>query len=415
MDKSYVDVWESIVAEGYLKVEADPSCQQYPESCLSGDVKALAMERQLQHTSNVTNRSLARAACEDDMAAVANLSIVADECRVTCEVEEQTWSAIAASSIPDEPFGLLPCKGLTEMTHALAQEIVAAAVMRAQPAVMAAQEQRWAKVETEAACQCDVMLPLAEGMPQQEARAASKVLTAVIARVLARPQRPKACEATKAKVQDKWSLMDGELTTFCSDCPICYEQVHRPVVLPCQHTFCADCLLRAVSEYGGLSCPLCRGPLCNGSRRHCAAADDHLPPTSHSELFHLDLDSNFGEDLDVPPQQQSNVPSHPVLFALWCLYWTPVVIYSLPLAVYCSPYFLYCHRTRVPSPRVHQEDALSVNSDAAFQDSEDYSMQVAEEPEASPRLNPSLALRAALIPLVSASPVLPHTALFSDG
>jgi len=393
-------------------VEADPSFQMYPETCFTVCAKALAMEKPFPHRSKVNN-SIAQAACEDDLAAVAALSIVADESKVTCEAEEQRWVALAASSIPDEPFGLLPCKGLPERTWLLAQEIVAAAVMRVQPAVMAAQQQRWANMETEADCRRDVMLPLAQGMPQQEARAASKVVTAVVARVLARPQKPKAHKVTQVKVQDKWSLMDDELTAFCAECPICYEQIHRPIVLPCQHSFCADCLLRAISEYGETSCPLCRGALCNGPRRHCAVGEEP-PPPGYSEFFHSDLDSNFDEDLGLPPQQQSEVPSHPALFALWCLYWTPVVIYSLPLMVYCFPYFFYRHGTRMPSAPVHEGDGLSVYSDTEFQEYEDDSMQVVEELEASPRLITSLALRAALIPPVRASPVLPHTVPISD-
>ena len=45
------------------------------------------------------------------------------------------------------------------------------------------------------------------------------------------------------------------------ECPICYEQMTKPKVLPCQHSFCFDCL-RKIADIDAkkLSCAICRSP-----------------------------------------------------------------------------------------------------------------------------------------------------------
>ena len=55
------------------------------------------------------------------------------------------------------------------------------------------------------------------------------------------------------------------LTDTLSDeflqCPLCFEQFANPKVLPCQHTFCLECLRRYVAVrtfYEYLPCPLCK-------------------------------------------------------------------------------------------------------------------------------------------------------------
>ena len=43
------------------------------------------------------------------------------------------------------------------------------------------------------------------------------------------------------------------------ECSICYEQMTKPKVLPCQHTFCLDCLTkRADITAKKISCAICR-------------------------------------------------------------------------------------------------------------------------------------------------------------
>jgi tripartite motif-containing protein 2/3 len=47
----------------------------------------------------------------------------------------------------------------------------------------------------------------------------------------------------------------------CTDneCPICFEQIQQPKVLPCNHKFCLHCLRKiACTEKNILNCPLCR-------------------------------------------------------------------------------------------------------------------------------------------------------------
>ncbi|XP_071949923.1 tripartite motif-containing protein 2-like [Antedon mediterranea] len=41
-------------------------------------------------------------------------------------------------------------------------------------------------------------------------------------------------------------------------CTLCLDRLTKPKVLPCQHTFCEDCLEQWVDRNDGLSCPVCR-------------------------------------------------------------------------------------------------------------------------------------------------------------
>ena len=55
--------------------------------------------------------------------------------------------------------------------------------------------------------------------------------------------------------------MTEELKT--NECPICYENIDRIVLLECKHEFCRDCLVKIIGfkwlrGHGTGTCPLCR-------------------------------------------------------------------------------------------------------------------------------------------------------------
>ena len=45
------------------------------------------------------------------------------------------------------------------------------------------------------------------------------------------------------------------------ECPICYEKMSQPKMLPCRHKFCLDCLKRTIDpeqDQNIVKCALCR-------------------------------------------------------------------------------------------------------------------------------------------------------------
>lgn len=254
---------------------------------------------------------------------------------------ERRWNSASEKHIVPEEFeGLPPCQGLIERTQQLARGVVAAAVDRAMPAVMAAREKHWMTVDT-ALCQhqCEGMLPLSQGLPKQQTRVAAKVVAGLVARALARipESEPSVGVCHQARSEDKWSSMDTELAGFCSDCPICFDQINRPVVLPCRHAFCADCLLRAITQYREISCPLCRGALCSED------------VGQHRESVQNESDDEFFGDDFAPSggiHEQTHVLGRSLAYrVVWYVYMAPAAIYgsivSLPVLIYLSPYYLY--------------------------------------------------------------------------
>ncbi|RWS00630.1 Zinc finger RING-type protein-like protein [Dinothrombium tinctorium] len=44
-------------------------------------------------------------------------------------------------------------------------------------------------------------------------------------------------------------------------CGICHDKMDRPYTVPCQHTFCAECISKvSINEENYRLCPLCRKP-----------------------------------------------------------------------------------------------------------------------------------------------------------
>ncbi|XP_019636978.1 PREDICTED: tripartite motif-containing protein 3-like [Branchiostoma belcheri] len=95
-------------------------------------------------------------------------------------------------------------------------------------------------------------------------------------------------------------------------CSICLELFTRPKVLPCQHTFCQDCLQDHAGRGGAIQCPICRQQV-------------RLPPQGVAGLPDNHLVTNLcervsGVTLGDYPQTGSTCSSHP----------------SMTLKVYCK-------------------------------------------------------------------------------
>eukprot|EP00058_Branchiostoma_floridae_P018606 XP_002604095.1 hypothetical protein BRAFLDRAFT_71616 [Branchiostoma floridae] len=59
-------------------------------------------------------------------------------------------------------------------------------------------------------------------------------------------------------------------------CSICLELFTRPKVLPCQHTFCQDCLQDHAGRGGAFQCPICRQQVRLPPQRVAGLPDNHL-------------------------------------------------------------------------------------------------------------------------------------------
>jgi SNF2 family DNA or RNA helicase len=55
-------------------------------------------------------------------------------------------------------------------------------------------------------------------------------------------------------------LQDANVES-AQECPICLESVEDPVVTPCAHVFCRECINDAIRRSSGTLCPNCRTPL----------------------------------------------------------------------------------------------------------------------------------------------------------
>jgi RING-type zinc-finger len=79
------------------------------------------------------------------------------------------------------------------------------------------------------------------------------------------------------------------------ECPICFEPIHRPVQLPCRHTFCPPCIRKhkeaqnqRLNPFGWTpanTCPCCRHPI--GIARP--------PPAYYPNNDWFDLDAGWQE------------------------------------------------------------------------------------------------------------------------
>jgi DNA repair protein RAD5 len=56
-------------------------------------------------------------------------------------------------------------------------------------------------------------------------------------------------------------VLDAVTDESAQECPICLESIEDPVVTPCAHVFCRECINDAVRRSSGTLCPNCRTPL----------------------------------------------------------------------------------------------------------------------------------------------------------
>jgi len=61
------------------------------------------------------------------------------------------------------------------------------------------------------------------------------------------------------------------------ECTICLEVPARPETLPCNHTFCGNCVNQLLAS-GSKACPNCRAAtsVCGDGGNHCARTSDKL-------------------------------------------------------------------------------------------------------------------------------------------
>lgn len=94
------------------------------------------------------------------------------------------------------------------------------------------------------------------------------------------PKPPNA--PTKAYVEE---VVDGIRSGKNSECPICLESADDPVLTPCAHRMCRECLLSSWRTPQAGICPICRQIL----RKH-----DLISCPTESR-FHVDVEKNWKE------------------------------------------------------------------------------------------------------------------------
>ncbi|XP_078661214.1 E3 ubiquitin-protein ligase TRIM32-like [Branchiostoma floridae x Branchiostoma belcheri] len=99
------------------------------------------------------------------------------------------------------------------------------------------------------------------------------------------------------------SHFKGELS-----CSICLDLFTRPKVLPCQHTFCQDCLLNHAGRGGTLRCPICRRQVRLPPQGVAGLPDNYLV-TSLCER--LQNQATLSEETREQPQSGNRCSSHP--------------------------------------------------------------------------------------------------------
>lgn len=82
-------------------------------------------------------------------------------------------------------------------------------------------------------------------------------------------------------------------------CPICLGLFYRPVMLPCAHEFCRECILNAF-EHTSFQCPVCRYRLSNWLRK-VKNIDSAVDLNKENHLRHLFPDYYREKELGKSP------------------------------------------------------------------------------------------------------------------
>jgi len=189
------------------------------------------------------------------------------------DMRSGTWATVVTEPCGlEKEDGLPPGMGLPGRVAQISKQVVDDAVSNALKALQFKREKKWRIMSTECSCssKLDSGLPPSKGLPRRAAQLASDVVAAAIGQVMAVSLAHTAASAATTV----------PMTADTSEeCCICLGPPERPVELPCGHHFCADCLLRLVSEdrsYQNRSCPLCRGQL-------YSVPEDYGPGDTESE------------------------------------------------------------------------------------------------------------------------------------
>ncbi|KAI8500991.1 hypothetical protein Bbelb_210860 [Branchiostoma belcheri] len=92
-------------------------------------------------------------------------------------------------------------------------------------------------------------------------------------------------------------------------CSICLELFTRPKVLPCQHTFCQDCLQDHAGRRGTFQCPICRRQVRLPLLR-VAGLPDNLMAASMCERFQVIVQSLPSAPITVAPAAKGTHQHH---------------------------------------------------------------------------------------------------------
>ncbi|KAK1315466.1 hypothetical protein QJS10_CPA06g00275 [Acorus calamus] len=91
---------------------------------------------------------------------------------------------------------------------------------------------------------------------------------------------------TRAYVEE---VVDDIRSGNVRECPICLESADDPVITPCAHRMCRECLLSSWQSPSGGPCPICRSTVSRSGLMTCPSVN----------LFRLDLERNWKEPCKV--------------------------------------------------------------------------------------------------------------------